>query len=105
MLAHGEQIIGPALLLLVLTFLLFAAAFKTLAASLKGKRSPLMLACAAMFILVGGWGIGFGLKSAFEDWPPDGTVFFDLILWGLLFVPGVTALAVMWRGKRSDRDR
>lgn len=98
MLALGETLILPGLLVIML---LFPATIWTLTCSIKGKRNVFMAVCAVTATVFGGWGTASGLKSIVEEWPPEGDLLFGLLFCAFFFMAGIVSLIKMRRSKRT----
>jgi hypothetical protein len=91
MLAHGVTVVLPALVVLVMTFLVYAATLWAVVSSRDGKRSPLITASAAVVVVASGIGSLATLKD-FSS-PPDWGDYFGLLIWMLPVLSGAVVLA------------
>ncbi len=96
MLAHGESVILPALLLVLV---LYPMSIWIVTASLKGVRSTFVSVCGVIIAAVGAVGC-VGVLKDFE-WPPDEGLCISFFFWALPFLCGVVALMRMKRQKQE----
>lgn len=90
-LAHGEQLVLPALLLiLALVFIVYPAALWVLLSSRDRSRSRSRILCAVLVVLVCGVG-GVATLNDFT-WPPDWGDYIGLLIWVIPLCCGVAAL-------------
>lgn len=102
MLATGESAVLPALLFLVLLFLvLYPVSIWVLLNIRNGKRSGLITACAIVIATVGGVGALLTLKGS--QWPPEWGDIVGFLLW--LFPPFCGLLVIARVRNRKDEGK
>ena len=87
MLADAENVILPALLLILV---LYPLSIWILIRSVMGKLNSLTISCAAVIATVGAIGLVAVLKDF--EWPPDQGLIISVLFWAIPFVSGVIAL-------------
>jgi hypothetical protein len=109
MLAHGENLIGP---VLVLFFVFYPFSIWILVKGLSGKRSRFIAVCGAVVALVGGVGTVLVIKGFLQDLYDAGPSLDDLpaFLVGLAFwvfplLCGIIALRKTWWTKDPEKER
>lgn len=103
MLAHAENAILPALLLLAGLFLvLYPVAIWVLLSSRSGKHTRLTISCAAVIAIVGGAGALGTMKSS--QWPPEWGDLVGFVLWLFPVFCGLVAVARTMRRKGEGKS-
>ncbi len=98
LLAHGESVILPALLLIVAVC---AISFWVLVATLLEKRGFMITVPAALVALLGATGVLMALASF--EWPPDGSTLITLLFWAFPLLCGIVGLRRTWRDRRRGK--
>jgi len=103
MLAYGEQLILPALLLILgLVFIIYPGALWVLVNSRERKRRPLVISAAAGIALVCGVGAIATLKDS--TWPPEWGDCIGLLIWAIPAGCGVIGLLKVAALQKHERD-
>lgn len=106
MFALGESGLGFALLGVLFLLLVYPASVYTLWKSLKGKRTPFMILCAWVAVIVGGIGsVGSVIDSRYySQWEDIESILLGVLFSGFLFLAGIVALLKMKRIKQKEKE-
>ena len=103
MLAHAENAVLPALLLLVVLFLvLYPVSIWLLLSSRNGRHRRLTISCATVIAIVGGAG-ALGTMRSFQ-WPPEWGDIIGFLLWLFPVLCGLVAVVRAMRGKGEGKS-
>ena len=99
MLAFGQSAILPGLLLIAVVF---PATLWTVISSIKRKRNALMVVCAIIATVFGGWTMAASLIFIVQDeWPPDQNILYGLCWSAFFLFAGLISIIKMRREKQT----